>query len=327
MIYNSNMKALDFIKNVPDSGAIYLTGDDGYLKDAVISAVKAKVPDYCTEFNIKSVYGFKSPTELEDSLASMSPFGGTEVVLAGGYLKKPATGKAPKNDKDTEAFSRIVKLATDGVLLVVYDSVLTQAQAKLFVTVDCGRLDAQTLRDYVPRLAKPVKIDYRAVNMLIDYCNRDLGRISVELKKLSAYSDGEPVTAETVELLVPNMLENEVFELSNAFAEKNKKRATDLIGRFTARGISYSNLLALMLNQYRRLMHCALSPKSDKELAEIMGIKEYAVKKSRELASGYSKSALKNIFDLLVKAETDFKSGIMSEETAVKTAFAKLLTM
>lgn len=327
MLYNSNMKALDFIKNVPDDGAIYLTGDDGYLKDAVISAIKAKVPDYCTEFNIKSVYGFKSPTELEDALTSMSPFGGTEVVLAGGYQKKNATGKTPKNDKDTEAFSRIVKLATDGVILVVYDSVLTPSQAKLFVTVDCGRLDTQTLREYVPKLAKPVKIDYRAVNMLIDYCNRDLGRISVELKKLSAYSDGEPVTAETVDLLVPNMLENEVFELSNAFAEKNKKRATDLIQRFTARGISYSNLLALMLNQYRRLMHCALSQKSDKELAEIMGIKEYAVKKSRELASGYSKSALKNIFDLLVKAETDFKSGIMSEETAVKTAFAKLLTI
>lgn len=321
------MKAMDFVHNVPESGAIYLTGDDGYLKDAVLSAVLAKVPEYAREFNVKSVYGFKSPSELENSLSAMSPFGGTEVVLAGGYAKKQTAGRSAKGDKDADSFASIAKAATDGVILVVYDSTLTAGQAKSFLTVDCSRLDPNELRNVIPDIAKPDKLDYRAVNMLIEYCNRDLGRISVELKKLSAYVEGKTITAEAVDLLVANLVENEVFELSNAFAEKNKKRAVELIGRFTSKGVSYSYLLALLLNQYRRLMHCALSPKSDSELAAIMGVKEYAVKKSRELASKYSKATLKRIFDELVKAEVDFKSGVMSEETAVKTAFAKLLTV
>ncbi len=330
------MKALDFIRNVPAPGAIYLKGDDGYLKDAVISEIIGMVPEYAREFNVRTVYGFKSPTELTDAIAAVSPFGGTEVVLAGGYQKKEKdagkqpkkdTAKSPKSDKDLEEFKSLTSIAAGALYFVVYDSTLTASQAKLFTEVDCSRLDPVALRELIPSVAKPDKLDYRAINMLIEYCNRDMGRISVELKKLSAYAEGATITAEMVDLLVPDMLENEVYDLTNAFAEKNKRRAVELLDRFTSRGMAYAYLLALLIGQYRRLLHCALSQRSDAELASIMGVKEYAVKKNRELASKYGKTALKKIFDFLVKAETDFKQGVMSEETAVKTAFAKLLTV
>ena len=98
-----------------------------------------------------------------------------------------------------------------------------------------------------------------------------------------------------------------------------------MFDRFVARGIDFSFILASLIGQYRRLLHCALSKKSDAELAEALKIKEFAVKKSRETASKYGKATLKSCLDELVDAEFNFKSGVMLDETAVRTAMAKLI--
>ena len=153
-----------------------------------------------------------------------------------------------------------------------------------------------------------------------------MSRISNELKKITAYMGTKQViTHDMIELMVANTVENEIYELANALADKNKVKAMGLFDKFVAKGIDYSVILSTLISQYRRLLHCALSNRTDKELAEDLKIKEWAVKRTRETASRYGKATLKSCLDDLVDAEYNFKSGLMVDETAVRTVMAKLL--
>lgn len=73
------------------------------------------------------------------------------------------------------------------------------------------------------------------------------------------------------------------------------------------------------------MFHSVLSNLSDFELSEILGVKEYAVKKARMAGGKYTKVRLKEIIDMLVNTEFSFKSGQMTDETAFKTAFYRLI--
>ena len=321
------MRAVDFRASEETEGAFYITGDDGYWRDKALGEFRALVPDYARDLDLKSIYPFRNPDELEEAVTSFSPFGGKVVVLAGGY------GQSGKGDSESRSavagWSRILEESGTDTVLVVYDSKLPAQIAKRMTEIDCSRLDAQTLKGYITELVRPRKIDYRALNMLAEYTNRDMARIANEIAKLEAYcAGGAEITAEAVDALVADTADNAAYEFSGALADRNRAKATELLGRFIAEGVPYTMLLSLLTNQYRRLLHCSLSPKaSDAELAEALGIKEYAARRSRETARKYKQSVVKKILTLLVNAEYSFKSGEMSDETAFRTAVAEITAM
>ncbi|MBQ8178088.1 MAG: DNA polymerase III subunit delta [Clostridia bacterium] len=322
------LKAIDFKVEERLGNAFLLSGDDVYWRDYVIKNLLSLLPETEREFNYRSFSDIKSIEEAESAFSSMGFFGGMNIVSISGYgAKKSASkGESKVSDKEKRIFEDILENLGESTILIVYNSNIPLSLKKYFIEVDCGKLDAITLRSYVPKLIAPKKIDGNALYTLVENCNRDMAQIDNEIKKLKAYMDAKQViTLEMVESLVANTVENEIFELANAIAEKNKLKAANLFDKFVARGIDFSYILSSLVSQYRRLLHCALSKKSDKELAEALKIKEFAVKKSRETAAKYGKATLKSCLDELVDAEFNFKSGVMVDETAVRTVMAKLM--
>ncbi len=326
------IKAIDFNVEERVGNAFFLSGEDSYWIDKVITALVSLLPESEREYNYHSFSDIKSIEEAETAFTSMGFFGSRSVVVISGYGVKKSTAKAGAkeskgSDKETKLFESILNGLDENVILVLYNSSISQALKRYFVEIDCSKLDAITLRSYVPKILAPKKIENEALSTLVEYCNRDMMQVSNEIKKIVAYmGSASVITKEMVELLVANTVENEIYELSNAIADKNKLKAIELFDKFIARGVEYSFILGMLIGQYRRLLHCALSKKTDAELAEILKIKEFAVKKSRQTAQKYGKATLKNCLDELVDAEFSFKSGLTSDETAVRTAMAKLLT-
>ena len=88
-------------------------------------------------------------------------------------------------------------------------------------------------------------------------------------------------------------------------------------------------LLLHMLLQQRLIIlgvqHIAISDKSDKELADLFGVKEYAVKKTREQAKMFKKKSLKFAVDFLSDSDYKVKSGVADADENMWLSFFEIV--
>ena len=73
------------------------------------------------------------------------------------------------------------------------------------------------------------------------------------------------------------------------------------------------------------MLFCAVTPYDNKQMADLLGIKEFAVEKTRNI-KGYSQAKLKSCVAMLTDCEYKFKSGVYSDETAFNLAVSHLLS-
>lgn len=344
MMYNTAMAqnkvntvsihASEFVK--PESRLYCLDGDDLYWREKAVRTFVELVPEEWRDFNLKKLPSNWNAEMLEEAVCAVSAIPGVPVaVVAGGAMmsaakKKTAKGKESKSESsgaDAGRWGRITAADSDVSVLICEGNIPASAK-KSFVAIDCSKPSASVLGALVKECVKPAKIDFRAANMLIQYTDGNAMRISTEAKKLADYvGAGAEIGVNDVEALVGDNMEHGIYELSNALADRDKPRAEELKDRFVAKGMEYTQLFRLLINQYRKLLHAALSPMSDAELAAAMGVKEIAVSINRRTAKKYSKANLKSVLDLLVNAEFDYRRGVCSDETAFNTAFATILTI
>lgn len=314
----------------------YLDGDDVYWREKAVKAFVEPVPEEWRDFNLKRLPSAWTAEMLYEAVSAFSPIPDVPVrVVAGGIIPAPVKKKSKSSGEprqeggkaDAQRWASITGESGD-VKVLICEGGIPASVKKNFVAIDCSKPGQATLEKLVKQCVMPARIDYRAANLLIQYTDGNAMGIYSEGKKLASYADeGGEIKCEDVEALVGDNMEHAVYELSNALADKDKPKAGALKDRFIAGGMEYTQLFWLLINQYRRLLHSALSPLSDAELAEKMGVREYAVKVNRRTAKKYSKADLKAVLDLLVKAEYDYRSGVCSDETAFCTAFAQILTM
>ena len=77
------------------------------------------------------------------------------------------------------------------------------------------------------------------------------------------------------------------------------------------------SIISAISNHFRRLFFIARSQFNSLDLAEMLNIKEFAVKKYKEQINNFSVKQLKSIFDLTVKVEFKCKSGQMDGKSAL----------
>lgn len=183
--------------------------------------------------------------------------------------------------------------------------------------VDCSRLDEALTKKLivqkVSELGKTITPD--ACQMLCDYCIRNLARIYGEIEKLSNYvGDEKIITSTDVENNVVKELEFQGYEFSQAVASKNSQKAFNILEVMLNQSASVGVVISSLYNQFSRMFFVRITKDSDSNFAKAFGCKEFAVKKTRELAENFSKRSLKNIVEKILNLEFEMKSGKISSE-------------
>lgn len=315
----------------------YIEGDDAYWRRLVVDKFIDTVPCEYRDFNLKRLPSGWTSGDLSEAVSAISPFFDQPVAVICGSVSSDGRKKdqgTPKKGGKEESSSKAdienwnaVASNAENVRVLILDGRIPAAVKKSMTAVDCSRPDPGTLRKLIEKLASPYRIDFRASNALAERTDGNAERIANEIKKLKCFCEGDTISFDDVTALVADTMERSVFELTNALADKDKVRAKALLDVFVSGGVAYAALFRLLISQYRRLFYAAVSPLGDKELAETMGVKEYAVVKNRQAAKKYGKQTLKKVLDLLERAEYDYRSGVDSDETAFNSAFADILTI
>lgn len=202
---------------------------------------------------------------------------------------------------------------------------------KSFCEVDCNRLDYKivSLKIKATLNAKGKNIDDTATKLLFDYSLGDMTKTLLECEKLFSYvGERKNITSADVVAIVTPSLEYQVFELTEALSKKNTNKVYTILDDMRAKKDEYRTLPALIYSHFRRLFMVALnSGMSNFELSKLLGVKEYAIKKSIEQAKYFSVGKLKKINELCVRVDSDLKQSNMNVENAINLVVLSILNM
>lgn len=309
------MNAFELNKDLLTGGIYCLSGNDSYWIKYAENVFRAMLPeDSLSFFVFDKIYDI---SEAINALFTLSFDSDYNVVLV-------RDGDYKADDKAQKILNKVLQEDIGRNFLVFSGvSFLTPSMRKKVKEIDCGRLDKFKCAKYAQTLF-PQGIEKKALDLLIEYTNCDMARIYTEKEKLISYCNNSQVTLDSVQNLVSNDTELQIYEFVNSIVTGKKKKALSQMEKLINRGEAPSYLISSLISQFRRMLHCSLSKLDNKTLAEIFNVKEYAILMSRENNS-YSKLKLKSIIEMLIEAEYNFKSGIMSEKTAFDTAIANLL--
>ena len=311
------------IKNGQFSNVYLLYGEEAYLRKQYRDKLKESlVPEgdtmNCSIFAGKDI----NVNEVADMAGTMPFFAERRVIIIedSGWLKSG-------NDRITE----LVKSIPDTTFLIFVEEEVDK-RSKLYKAITakgyaalCEMQDEATLKKWIMGLLKKENklITPEALNLLLDKTGTNMENIRREVEKLVCYRYyDEGITAADVEELCVVQIQNRIFEMVEAVAQKNQKQALDLYYDLIALKEAPMKILALIARQFNMLLQVKeMKQKGYQEaaIASQTGLNPYFLKKKYiPQAAQFQMPQLEAAIRACVEAEEDVKTGRMSDTLSVE---------
>lgn len=193
--------------------------------------------------------------------------------------------------------------------------------------VDCGKADDATVAKWIFLTLKRagIRADGSVCNAIQSYCNSDMGRVSKEVEKLIAYaSESGVLTLGDVDELIYKDAEYKIYELTQAMARKDYNTFMSIMDSMVGKGFDEAAFLNSFCSYFRTLAEVSESEGSDGKVAEALGMKEFAVKKTRQQAARFPKGAPAQYYADVYTALATARAGEITFPAALKTVIQKI---
>lgn len=311
------------IKDGRFSNVYLLYGEEAYLRKQYRDKLKAALVPEGDTMN-SSIFAGKdiNANEVADMAGTMPFFAERRVIIIedSGWLKSG-------NDRITG----LVKAIPDTTVLIFVEEEVDK-RSKLYKAITskgyaalCEMQDEATLKKWIMGLLKKENklITPEALNLLLDRTGTNMENIRREVEKLVCYKYyDEGITAADVEELCIVQIQNRIFEMVEAVAQKNQKQALDLYYDLIALKEAPMKILALIARQFNMLLQVKEMKQKGYQEAEIAsqtGLNPYFLKKKYiPQAAQFQMPQLEAAIKACVEAEEDVKTGRMSDTLSVE---------
>ena len=154
-----------------------------------------------------------------------------------------------------------------------------------------------------------------------------MGNIDRELEKLICYTmDKNIIEAEDVEAITTEQSTNKIFDMVNAIAEHNQKKALDLYYDLLTLKEPPMRIMYLISRQFQILLNIkdmAGKGFDNATIAQKAGVPPFAVKRNQTQAKGFTMVQLKQAIAEGVELEEAVKTGRMNDQMAVELFLMK----
>lgn len=193
--------------------------------------------------------------------------------------------------------------------------------------VDCNHADPETVTKwaYITMKRAGVSSTVEACEAISAYCLCDMARVSKEVEKFIMLKKDGTVTKRDVDDLVYKDADYRIYEMTNAISAKNYSKFCEICLDLMDKGYDENAIIASLLAYFKNLLSILSSSMSDGELATLLKMKEYGVKKSREQAQTIGSGRLVSYVTSLYSLSADIKCGNLTPEGAFSSALCKVL--
>lgn len=302
---------------------IYLLyGNEAYLKKQYKDKLKKALADAEDTMNFSAFEGKDINVKEVIDLAETLPFFAERRVILienSGFFKNAAD----------EMAEYIKQAAPTTYFLFVEEEV--DKRSKMYKAVkNAGKIVefAEQNEDVLTRWVlgrlkrEDKKITGSVMQLFLSKTGTDMGNIDRELEKLFCYTMGRDViTAEDVEAVTTEQISNKIFDMVNAVAEHNQKKALDLYYDLLALKEPPMRILFLISRQFQILFNVksATAKRVDnRTIAQKAGIPEFAVRRNQAQARNFTQEQLRQALEDGVFYEEAVKTGRMNDQMAVE---------
>lgn len=307
--------------------AYLICGDDRYLCYDALKKIEDSANITIKDMNYVVMSGESASAREIVECANVFPFGDVNRLVV-------VKNFAPTKDKLAfETVQGYLNAPLTSTILVFFNS--DEADffkgMKNLELVDCSKIDAKMIAAFIKnQLAKAeINSNEDVVELIIRYCSSDMARITNELEKLIALVyDTKVLTEDIVKNNIVQDKEFQVFQLAEFIAKGDSKNALELVDSFMVKAGQGFTVLMPLYNTYRRALYAAINKdKTNQELANIFGVKEFAVKMLSNQIKVFGSKGLKQIVDMIADYDRKIKVGEMKENIAIKTLVFNILNL
>lgn len=307
---------------------IYLFyGEEAYLKKQYKDKLKSALVAPDDNMNFSAYEGKNiNPKELIDLAETLPFFADRRVILVenSGFFKGSCEelaeymGQMPASttmlfvEEEVDKRSKMYKAVKNAGKIVEFGT-----QSEELIT-----------RWILGRLKKEGKnITGNVMQQFLSRTGTDMGNIDRELEKLICYTmDKNIIEAEDVEAITTEQTTNKIFDMVNAIAEHNQKKALDLYYDLLTLKEPPMRIMYLISRQFQILLNIkdmAGKGFDNATIAQKAGVPPFAVKRNQTQAKGFTMAQLKQAIAEGVELEEAVKTGRMNDQMAVELFLMK----
>lgn len=169
------------------------------------------------------------------------------------------------------------------------------------------------LNNFVLEKFKPYKISNNLTKLFLDRVGNHLDIITNEIEKIKTYKgDNLEITENDINEMTVKNIDMDIFKLIDNILNKNKEQAIECLEEMMKYGEEPLALIIMLANQFRIMYQAKMLVKkgySERDIASLLDIHEYRVKKALEKARMYSESIILDNLEKLANLDYDIKSG------------------
>lgn len=195
--------------------------------------------------------------------------------------------------------------------------------------VELSAQDENTLKRWILSILKreEKQMTDDTVLYFLGRTGTDMENIQRELEKLICYTLGRSVvTKEDVDAVCVTQITSHIFDMVNAVAAGQQRRALDLYYELLALKEPAMRILFLLTRQYRLLFHVkALAGQGygKKEIASRAGLHPFAAGKYMDQAKQFRMKELRAVMEESADLEYRVKTGLLTDSLAVELFIVK----
>ena len=217
---------------------------------------------------------------------------------------------AKDNDKSLKELNKYLENPSDNYLIMISDSLNEKKELnKDKLEIIDGKISSEEL---IKKNLEHCFMDSKTIKYFVDYCLNNNEKILNELNKIKCYKlseDNKNITKEDIDNIAIRDYDEDIYDLVNAIAEKDKNKAFELYGRISQKEKDSVNIIASVAGKIRTLYSVKVLSESrikPSDIASILGVKPYAVQSALEKCNNFSTKKLLSFLNTL--ADIDYKS-------------------
>ncbi len=322
------MKTIDEdIKTGQLKTAYLLYGPEAYLRRQYRDKLKHAMAAPDDNMNFATFEGKETDVEAVIELAETLPFFAEQRVILienSGFFKNSCERLAEYLPKTPSTTHFIFVEDEVDKRSKCYKAVQKTGKVVEFAT----QTEELLTRWILSRLKKEGKnITGSVMQLFLSKTGTDMGNIDRELEKLICYTMGRPVIeVADVEAIATEQTQNKIFEMVNAIAEHNQRKALDLYYDLLTLKEPSMRIMYLISRQFQILLNVrdmSARGMDQASMAKIAGIPPFAVRRNVSQAKGFSMEQLKQALRDGVDLEEAVKTGRMNDQMAVEIFLMK----